>query len=515
MSKIKILSENLANQIAAGEVVERPASVVKELLENAIDAGARNISIQIEGGGTRLIRVIDDGEGMDQDDVLLCLERHATSKLAGVEQLNAIRTLGFRGEAIPSISSVSIMTITSRQQGVELGCQAEVRFGKVVRVHDMGCQTGTTVEVKNLFANVPARKKFLKSSQTELAHIAEVVKNYGLICSGVAFDFMIDGREVLQLPGNCDDFGERVARLFGKHKPGELIQIDSGREKIEPGYWTIQGYLLPPESAASGARIRLFVNGRAVRDRMLMHAVGEGMHGFLMKGRHPAGALLIDILPEYVDVNVHPTKLEVKFQKAAAIHDQIVSAVRKGLADHQQKIKDAVFVDVVKEQHRKHQPQAAPKKYQPQGLQDLLPKQEIRETVGPFGQDKTGPNSGWSDGVAQPATSSTVQAGSREIFSPSSPGAPHFFPMNYEAGASTVPDAGDGINKGEAPPEGVRIIGQLLDSYVLCQNSEGMLVIDQHAAHERIIYENLKAQFQVFINDLLSGRNPKNGLGNK
>ncbi|MDH3393528.1 MAG: DNA mismatch repair endonuclease MutL, partial [Desulfobulbaceae bacterium] len=205
MSRIKILPESLANRIAAGEVIERPASVVKEFVENAIDADAGHVSVQVEGGGTRLIRVIDDGCGMDQDDILLSLERHATSKLTDEEQLAAITTLGFRGEALPSIASVSRMSITSRPVSADLGSRVEIRHGRVNKVHEMGCAQGTVMEVRDLFGNMPARKKFLKTVQTELAHIEDVVKNYSLAYPKVGFAYQVNGREVFSCPAVVDD----------------------------------------------------------------------------------------------------------------------------------------------------------------------------------------------------------------------------------------------------------------------------------------------------------------------
>ncbi len=268
MAKIRILPEQLANQIAAGEVVERPASVVKELLENCLDAGASRIEVEIEGGGTRLIRVIDNGCGMDEDDLLLCLERHGTSKLATAADLAAIGTLGFRGEAIPSIGSVSQLTLTSRTAESPLGTRVVLHYGKLIKCHEIGCGYGTTCEVSNLFGNTPARRKFLRTTRTELGHIEEVVKNYSLSSPATTFILRVDGREILCLD-RSQDIGERLATIL--HHTGPFIPIDSketatGREVI--------GFLLPPEQVTPGpARLRIFVNGRVIMDRMIVHAV--------------------------------------------------------------------------------------------------------------------------------------------------------------------------------------------------------------------------------------------------
>ncbi|MDT8335487.1 MAG: DNA mismatch repair endonuclease MutL, partial [Desulfurivibrionaceae bacterium] len=307
MSQIRILPENLANQIAAGEVVERPASVVKELVENSIDAGAAGLTVQVEGAGASLIRVIDDGRGMDQDDILLSLERHATSKLINVAQLNEIMTLGFRGEAVPSIASVSRLSITSRPLGAELGARVEVRFGKVVKVHEMGCRVGTVVEMRDLFGNVPARKKFLKTPRTELSHIEEVLRGYALARPELALDYFVNGREILAVPpvvgGGLE---QRLKNLLGCDSRRSLATV--GPASAENGV-KISGFLLPPDYFPSqSANLRAFVNGRPVRDRLITHAVAEGLRNFLMKGRRPAGVLFVDLPPAAVDVNVHPAK---------------------------------------------------------------------------------------------------------------------------------------------------------------------------------------------------------------
>ncbi|MFC1827489.1 DNA mismatch repair endonuclease MutL, partial [Thermodesulfobacteriota bacterium] len=313
MSKIKILSEHLANQIAAGEVIERPASVVKELLENSIDADASQVQIEIEGSGTRLIKVIDDGMGMDGDDALLCLERHATSKLGGSandsNMLSVIRSLGFRGEAIPSIGSVSKMTITSRTENDILGSRVEVRYGKILKIQEAGCNKGTVIEVKDLFGNLPVRKKFLKSSRTELFHIEEIVKNYCLANNRLGIRYTVNNNTIWDIPAETDSMEDRVKMFYAKNSSGPLIQIhDSSRLSTFNDHITIEGFLLSPEqSFATSTRLRLFVNGRAVKDRMMAHAVSEGLSGFLMKGRAAAGALFITIPHEAVDVNVHPT----------------------------------------------------------------------------------------------------------------------------------------------------------------------------------------------------------------
>ena len=298
MSKIKILSEHLANQIAAGEVIERPASVVKELLENSIDADARQVQIDIEGSGTKLIRVIDDRMGMNADDALLCLERHATSKLGGntdgSSRLAAISSLGFRGEAIPSIASVAKMSITTRIENDPLGTRVEVRYGKLLKVHAAGCNKGTVIEIKDLFGNLPARKKFLKSTRTELFHIEEIIKNYSLANYQLGIKYTLNSNGILDYTAGTDTLKERVKMLYAKSASEPLIPIqdpsaqDSAGDRV-----TVTGFLLSPEqSFAATAKLRLFVNGRVVKDRMMAHAVREGLPATSRKAALQPGVFL-------------------------------------------------------------------------------------------------------------------------------------------------------------------------------------------------------------------------------
>ena len=340
MSKIRILPEQLANRIAAGEVVERPASVVKELLENSLDAGASRIEIEIEGSGTRLIRVIDNGEGMDEDDMLLCLERHGTSKIATDQDLAAISSLGFRGEAIPSIGSVSRMTITSRLQDAPLGARVVLDYGKVIKVHEIGCSRGTIFEIRSLFGNTPARRKFLRTSRTELAHIEEVVKSYALAAPTTAFILRVDEREVLHFE-DSQSLPDRLAAIL--HYQGQFMEVGrAGNEDSRAA--TVHGWLLPPDAIVAGsAGIRLLVNGRAIRDRMIVHAVAEGLRNFLMKGRNPAGLIHLRLPPEDVDVNVHPTKQEIRLRDSQAIHQMISQAVEQTMQGHQKKLQSTIF----------------------------------------------------------------------------------------------------------------------------------------------------------------------------
>ena len=479
MSRIRVLPENLANQIAAGEVVERPASVVKELLENAIDAGASQVSIQVEGDGTRLIRVIDDGLGMDQDDVLLCLERHATSKITSLEELGSIRSLGFRGEAVPSIASVARMRITSRPKDQALGTQVDLRFGKVLKVHEMGGSPGTSFEVTDLFGNVPARKKFLKSTRTELAHIEEVVKNYALARPELGMSFSVDGRGVLRLPAGLDTPRSRAERVIGKGA-GALVEVGrqafAGNDETEPGVF---GFLLPPDSPAA-ARLRIFVNGRAIHDRLIAHAVSEGLQNYLMKGRGPGGVLFLTMPLTSVDVNVHPTKQEVRFHKPTVVHQAVVAAIQAAMADYQQTLKQEIFraapvgSDVA-------QGEATPvKAYAPVCAP---PAPAVQETLSLFKAAAV---------AAQPAI---FRNGSAEEQSPVPSESGFGAEIKSAFAAESVQDLSLPEEKTVFSSGGLRYLGQVLDTYLLCATENGLLAVDQHAAHERLLFEALKRQF--------------------
>jgi len=470
LSRIRILPENLANQIAAGEVVERPASVVKELLENAIDAGASRIDLQVEGDGTRLIRVVDDGAGMDEDDALLCLERHATSKIASLSELGAIRTLGFRGEAVPSIASVSRMRITTRPAGRDLGTQVDIRFGRMVKVHEMGTSAGAIFEVSDLFGNVPARRKFLKATRTELAHIEEVVKNYALARPELGISLQVDGRELIRLPAGSDSLQGRVMRLFGRGA-GSLVEVGGGKGAESGAGIAVFGFLLPPDSATA-ARLRIFVNGRAVQDRAIAHAVAEGLQNYLMKGRGPGGALFVVMPAAEVDVNVHPAKSEVRFAKPAQVHQAVLDAVQAAMARHQQVLRQEIFrLPERRESVAGEAPAALSPPLSP-------PSSPVSREPLPFYRAATA-------GPAPAASPLTAKCEEDpllpDVFLPS-------------AGSRPQPEAGEGNSP---QPGSLRYLGQVLDTYLLCATDDGLLVVDQHAAHERLLFEKLKKQFSA------------------
>ncbi len=469
MSRIRLLSEQLANQIAAGEVVERPASVVKELVENSLDAGATRIDVQVEGGGSRLLRVADDGAGMDGDDVLLSLERHATSKLRDESQLAAIGTLGFRGEAIPSIASVSWLRILSRPRGQELGTRADIRHGSLQAVPQDGCAHGTVMEVRHLFGNMPARRKFLKSVRTELAHIEEVIRNLALAHPATGFRLSLDGRETFDWPPGTDLEG-RVRQVFRARGP--LLPL-TGSGSADSEGMVVAGFLLLPESSpATSARLRLLVNGRPVQDGMLRHAVTEGMQGFLMKGYQPAGALLLTVPPEQVDVNVHPAKREIRFRRGEVVHRFVAAAVARAMAAYQQELRAGLFTPgapaLPAEPTTAAQRLSGPAEPEP-----AFRPEPVRLPVAPLTTAEPG--------VRPPAAPVSVSG---------PPVALAFAPDERGSSAALEP-----LPAPADPAEdftGLTLIGQLFALYLLCEKDGQFIVIDQHAAHERLLYNQLR-----------------------
>ncbi len=492
MSKIRILPEQLANQIAAGEVVERPASVVKELLENSLDAQASRVEIEIEGGGTRLIRVIDNGEGMDEDDLLMSLERHGTSKIRKEEDLGAIDTLGFRGEAIPSIGSVSKLTMTSRFIQAELGTRVVLHFGKLIKVHEIGCGFGTTVEVGSLFANTPARRKFLRTARTELGHIDEVVKNYALGSPEITFILRMDGRETVYLDSSLS-IEQRLGHII--HYNGSFIPIETAvTAEQAKNIRRVSGFLVPPEKVTAGpSKMRIFVNGRAIRDRMIIHAVTEGLRGFLMKGKNPAGLIHLVLPPDEVDVNVHPAKHEVRFRNSRDVHTLLSQSVTQAMLRHQRTMKTALFGT-----DRTFEKTVVP----------LESGQGVNHSFrASFGSDDQTEDDYFPDEDRQPTEANVTMP---TILPKEKPDAPpsHVLPRKQPLFTTAEPmrqsSPHDSIpldnqeNLGQEPQttqHNLLVIGQFDDLYIFCKNSEGLLVIDQHAAHERLLYEKLRKQY--------------------
>ena len=455
MPKIHTLSPQLANQIAAGEVVERPSSVLKELSENSLDAGATRIEVEVEQGGTKLIRVRDDGCGISESDLPLALSRHATSKILGLEDLEAVATLGFRGEALASIASVSRLALTSNS-GEGSGWKA-VSEGRdmEVELQPAAHPQGTSVEVRDLFFNTPARRKFLRTENTEYKRIDDCLKKLALSRMDVAFSLKHNQKVQFSLrPANSQAEQEkRVADLCGPQFMEQALFVDNDRTEIR-----LWGWIGLPTFSRSQADLQyFFVNGRSIRDKVVSHAVRQAYQDVLYHGRHPAYVLFLEILPADVDVNVHPTKHEVRFRESGSIHSFVSTTLKKALATDRPQ--DHLSTNGGLELQNKDQPQSLIG-------QNALP---LAGTPG-SGYQSTWPSSGVPSGVNTPASSYQSLYSSQTEFSDS--------------------------NQAEVPPLGFAV-AQLKGIFILAENSHGLIIVDMHAAHERITYERMKDAFDL------------------
>jgi DNA mismatch repair protein MutL len=470
MALIRQLSPRLANQIAAGEVVERPASVVKELLENSLDAGAGRIDIEIEGAGSRLIRVRDDGTGMDPEDLPLALARHATSKIAELDDLEAVATLGFRGEALASIGSVSRLTLTSNAASEGPGvCAVSEGRDMAVSVKPAAHPRGTTVEVRDLFFNTPARRKFLRTDKTEFGHIEEVVKRLALSRFDVAFQLRHNARTVHSLRAATTDQTRerRVAGVCGPAFMEQALPVERSASGLR-----LWGWVGLPTFSRSQADLQYFyVNGRIIRDRLVAHAVRQAYRDVLYHGRHPAFVLFLDMDPAQVDVNVHPTKHEVRFRQGRDVHNFLFSTLHQALADV-----------------RPGQSGSAPARLQ-EPADDVAPVD-----AGPQAQASLALRGDGRPYGSGPATELPM-SGPAPVSSPSAQSASlaRLYGAPGRGVAEALPGAEGGATEsdGEVPPLGYAL-AQLKGVYILAENAEGLVLVDMHAAHERITYERLK-----------------------
>ncbi|MGE8503477.1 MAG: DNA mismatch repair endonuclease MutL [Pseudomonas sp.] len=471
MSRIHLLSPRLANQIAAGEVVERPASVAKELLENSLDSGARRIDVEVEQGGIKLLKVRDDGGGIAADDLPLALARHATSKIRELEDLEAVLSMGFRGEALASISSVSRLTLTSRTTDAEQAWQVETEGRDMEpRVQPAAHPVGTSVEVRDLFFNTPARRKFLRAEKTEFDHLQEVIKRLALARFDVGFHLRHNGKTVLSLHEAGDEISRarRVASVCGPAFLEQALPIE-----IERGGLRLWGWVGLPTFSRSQADLQYFyVNGRMVRDKLVAHAVRQAYRDVLFNGRHPTFVLFLEIDPATVDVNVHPTKHEVRFRDSRMVHDFLYGTLHRALADVRPEDQVAAPAAV--------SPMVRPTglaagEFGPQGEMGLAAS--ILETPAPSMQPAwRGSGAGYQQPVGNPGVSAgEAQAAYREYFSPLPAAQPQSLPQE----------------QGDIPPLGYAV-AQLKGVYIIAENAQGMVVVDMHAAHERITYERLK-----------------------
>ena len=495
-SRIRILEEQLTNQIAAGEVVERPASVVKELVENSIDAGAKRIIIETKAGGKSLIRVTDDGVGMNRDDMLLALERHATSKISSSEDLFSIKTMGFRGEAVPAIASVSKFRIASREKDALSGIELFATGGNVTQVNEAGLPIGTTMEVKSLFFNTPGRRKFLKSASVELSHIADAVTRLALPHHDTFFELKDSENTILRVPSSFDQV-QRVAALLGKDVARSLIEVDGQFD-----HFTLGGFTGSPELLRSNAKqIFFFVNGRFVRDRLVFGALRRAYEGYMPKGRYPVTMLFLQIDPSFVDVNVHPAKLEVRFRKGPKVYDGIVSTIQSALI----------------KRFGAGQTRSAFTPLAPRALRDFgrnYPRGG-KKIIPPWENQQTSDDSRREDNLAEPVKVGEdqghlqPQSAAKEVASddfshvlPPSQTNREFWPTSSFHKETRVTDIsiemGDDSQTVSGPYFALEIVGQLLNSYIICQSnndSGSLVIIDQHAAHERILFEKLSIDY--------------------
>jgi DNA mismatch repair protein MutL len=465
MAKVRVLPDDLADQIAAGEVVDRPASIVKELVENAIDAGARSIRVEIEAGGISLIRVSDDGHGMEEADARLSIRRHATSKIAAREDLDRISTLGFRGEALPAIASVSRFALATRTRDALSGTEVRIEGGSDPIVREIGCAPGTTVTVRDLFFNVPARRKFLKSTGTESAHVRDALVRAGLGDPELRLTLVRDGRTAIELLPT-PELAKRAALFF----PDEsLTHIHGVRDDIE-----VDALLSPPERARQGAtHLHLFVNGRPVRDRAIARAVSFAYGSVLPPGRYPAGVVHMHIANERVDVNVHPQKSEVRFDRAKVVLDAITRVLSHGLGTSPFRGPSnrgaGFWAERLGLGSRSNDDQASA---DPWGLSDKSTPFEPNDSV-----------------VEE--TPTAIDRNRSTSDRPSSPNIPYSLASigtsRVAEGPSLIPRPGFFSS--------LRVLGQATRTYLVCEAPDGLYVIDQHAADERVRFDRLRAQY--------------------
>jgi DNA mismatch repair protein MutL len=500
MGKIRVLSDQVANQIAAGEVVERPASVVKELLENSLDAGATRIRVEIEAGGRKLIRIVDNGHGMGRDDALLAFERHATSKLRSSDDLLSIATLGFRGEALPSIASVARVSLETRAAEDEVGTLMEIAGGNLLRVEDAGLPEGTTIAVRDLFFNTPARRKFLRAEQTELGHVAALVTHYALAHPQKHFELHSATQALLVAPAVANA-GERLFQIFGRETFERLIpvaaEIDFARaglpepppwkraedyEPPEPGFVRLSGFVSKPElQKLNRNSIYVFVNGRLIRDKLILHAFNEAYRNIIPSTSFPVVLLFLEMPPQEVDVNVHPAKTEVRFRQGSFVHDFVRDSVRTALMNARPAASffqalhsvptasESLIVDV--------SPLA--------GVDEALyqPRELVEQ----------------SEGAIEPRDVASFELRERLVVE--------------SAGRLGFSGAGMAVGYGDSADQSVeqvveeqptlnalaslKPLGQLRESFILAVNEEGLWIVDQHVAHERVLFEKILRERKV------------------
>ena len=460
MSKIHVLPDIVVSQIAAGEVVERPASVVKELLENALDASASTITVQIEQGGRRRIRVSDDGVGIPADEVELAFTRHATSKLNSIDDLQQLYTLGFRGEALASIAAISHITITTRHRGEETGTRLRIEGGKVLHRQEVGAPAGTVLDVENLFFNTPARLKFLKKTPTEKRHITALVSRYAMAYPHVRFVLEQDGREILRTTGS-GELADVVVRVLGLDAFRQMILVEGEeRDRLSGSHVTVTGYVsLPDFTRADRSHIILFVNGRSIQDTRLTYALMQAYQGMLDERRYPVAIVMIELPPDDVDVNVHPTKAEVRFRSPDTVFTAVQRSVRQALL-------------------------SALSAHPTESTLDSEPAQQTLDLPPSPAEWRSPPSAPPSPYVAQRPSAPLAQTTrSRSVYA------------DDDADLDYIPVGAESPQRPRTLPV-LRVIGQISAQYIIAEGPVGMYLIDQNAAHERILYQALQERLE-------------------
>jgi DNA mismatch repair protein MutL len=465
MAKVRILTDRVANQIAAGEVIERPAAVVKELVENALDAGATRIEVEFRHGGRSLMRVEDNGHGMSRDDALLALERHATSKIIEAADLDRLSSYGFRGEALPSIASVSRFELQTRENGSDVGTEVLINGGKFVHVRDCGRPVGTRIEVTHLFNSVPARRKFLKTDQTEAAHIVQCVRLYALACPQAAFTLIEDGRVIFRSP-ECATLSQRIAEIFGRQTAEALVPL----EAVETGL-RLTGLIGRP-GIGRGTRHELivFVNQRPVDSRTLSYALIESYHESIPKGRYPIAFVFFECDPAAVDVNVHPAKREVRFRSEPTVRSFVIRAVLQRLRELSDA--DARMIDPATT-----------------ALKPPAPADNVNASPAPAPVESRSRAFATTAPIASPAMIRSISVPAASTTAIAS-----VVPKAQESGKTETTE-----RTLDATATGWRFVGLAHGSYALFETAAGLVLLDRRAAHERVWFERLREQFKTGV----------------
>lgn len=519
MGKIIILDENTSNKIAAGEVVEKPSSVVKELVENSLDAGASAITIEIKNGGITYIKVMDNGSGMEEDDVGIAFERHSTSKIRSADDIESISSMGFRGEALASIAAVSAVQLVTRTKAKENGTSIEIHGGNIIEIKPVGCPVGTTINVKNLFYNTPARFKFLKKDTTEAGYVSDVISRIALGNPNISFKLISNNSTVLHTPGN-NDYLSAIFSVYGKDTAKDVYEVMYEDARIR-----ITGYVGKPEIARSNRNQQtIFINRRLIRSKMIASAIDEAYSTFLMKNKFAFCVMNLEINPVYVDVNVHPSKMEVKFSNEQEIFRAVYNAVQNALLSHSQirtiqpstgKNNPFAFEKIKKEEY--NQQKISYEKATPANSASYI--RETHSIDKPYnstvGINETNKYAAAIDKIETSAINTENSSGVSEVNIKKpieSTDYTNYIPLEIKkVDIPVAPMAGNKTyTADEVPKESkitdpvkdsmtnlkdARIIGQAFNTYILLQMEEQLILIDQHAAHERILYEDIKKKY--------------------